>query len=321
MSEVSVFDEIRAACAGVAERARYVRIDPACLDRLAARLAEEPPPAPVLDPAHHALAEPEHTLAYVVTLDAINFGSGWFPVLRKRSGLSGYFTIATSLKDRFERDGPWTAEELAGLTAWDCAQVFGQEPGGAAAELMDHFARALRDLGGLLAERFDGSFPALVAAAGGSAAALTGVLREMPCYRDVACHDGEEVPFYKRAQLTAADLHAAFRGEGPGCFDDLDALTIFADNLVPHVLRREGVLRYAPDLAARIDREERLVAGSAEEVEIRACAVHAVECCVAVLTRAGHRATAQRVDYWLWNRGQLPEMKAHPRHRARTVYY
>jgi hypothetical protein len=143
----------------------------------------------------------------------------------------------------------------------------------------------------------------------------------MPCYRDVARHDGAEVPFYKRAQLTAADLHAAFQGEGPGSFEDLDALTIFADNLVPHVLRREGVLRYAPDLAARIDREERLVAGSAEEVEIRACAVHAVECCVAAIRRAGKPATAQRLDYWLWNRGQLPEMKAHPRHRARTVYY
>jgi hypothetical protein len=300
-----VFDEIRAACAGVAERARHVRIHSESLDRLAAVLAEDPPPAPGLDPAHHALADPERTLAYVVTLDAINFGSGWFPVLRKRPGLSGYFTIATSLKDRFERDGPWTAEELGGLTAGDCAEVFAQEPGGAAAELMDHFARALRDLGGLLALRFDGSFPALIAAAGGSAAALTGILREMPCYRDVARHD----------------VHAAFQGEGPGSFEDLDALTIFADNLVPHVLRREGVLRYAPDLAARIDREERLVAGSAEEVEIRACAVHAVECCVAAIRRAGKPATAQRLDYWLWNRGQLPEMKAHPRHRARTVYY
>ncbi len=41
----------------------------------------------------------------------------------------------------------------------------------------------------------------------------------------------------------AADLAAAFRGQGPGRFRDLDRLTLFADNLVPHVLRREGVLR------------------------------------------------------------------------------
>ena len=56
-------------------------------------------------------------------------------------------------------------------------------------------------------------------------------------------------------------------------------------------------------------------------MEIRACAVHAVERCVESLRRSGSRTTAQRLDYWLWNRGQLPEMKAHPRHRARSVYY
>ncbi len=27
------------------------------------------------------------------------------------------------------------------------------------------------------------------------------------------------------------------------------------------------------------------------------------------------------LDVWLWNRGQRPEYKARPRHRARTVFY
>ena len=39
--------------------------------------------------------------------------------------------------------------------------------------------------------------------------------------------------FYKRAQIVASDLALA----GVAEFDDLDRLTIFADNLVPHVLR------------------------------------------------------------------------------------
>ena len=53
-----------------------------------------------------------------------------------------------------------------------------------------------------------------------------------------------DVPFYKRAQLTAADLSLAFDGKGLGSFEDLDQLTIFADNLVPHVLRVDKVLLY-----------------------------------------------------------------------------
>ena len=47
-------------------------------------------------------APTQATLAYVVTLDAINFGSGYFPKLTKRAGLSGYFTVAASLKDLYE---------------------------------------------------------------------------------------------------------------------------------------------------------------------------------------------------------------------------
>jgi len=71
--------------------------------------------------------------------------------------------------------------------------------------------------------------------------------------------------------IAAADLHRA----GVARFADLRALTMFADNLVPHVLRLDGVLAFDPDLVDRIDREELIAHGSPEEVEIRACAVHA----------------------------------------------
>ena len=49
---------------------------------------------------------------YLLTLDAINFGSGWFPTLRKRPGCSGYFTVAWALADRFREHGPWSNAEL-----------------------------------------------------------------------------------------------------------------------------------------------------------------------------------------------------------------
>ena len=121
------------------------------------------------------------------------------------------------------------------------------------------------------------------------------------------------MPFFKRAQLAAADLH--LQGLAPAA--DLARLTLFADNLVPHVLRIDGVLAFDPDLVARIDRGELLVHDSAEEVEIRACAVHAVE----LLVAAHGATTATAVDNALWHRGAAPRYKAHPRHRARTTAY
>lgn len=117
--------------------------------------------------------------------------------------------------------------------------------------------------------------------------------------------------FFKRAQIVPGDLALA----GVAEFEDLNRLTIFADNLVPHVLRVDGVLRYEPELAAQIDAEQLLEPGDAER-EIRACAVHACE-----LIAAGLEVPPRVLDNWLWNRGQEPRYKVRPRHRTRTTAY
>jgi hypothetical protein len=79
--------------------------------------------------------------------------------------------------------------------------------------------------------------------------------------------------FWKRAQIAANDLALA----GVASFADIDRLTVFADNLVPHVLRIDGVLRYDPELAARVDAGCCYTPAARWEREIRACAVHACE--------------------------------------------
>jgi hypothetical protein len=162
-------------------------------------------------------------------------------------------------------------------------------------------AQALRDLGGFLAGRTASD---LVAAAGGSCERLAEALaRGMPFFADTG--------FYKRAQIAASDLALA----GVAEFDDLDRLTVFADNVLPHVLRVDGVLVYEPGLAARIDGEELLPPGEPER-EIRGCAVHACELI------AGELGVAPRdLDVMLWNRGRDRRYKAVPRHRTRTVFY
>ena len=286
-------DEVRERCAEIAEGAREVRID---LERVG---AIEPGPPPALDPERHFLTGTTQEVAlFTLTLDAINFGSGWFPTLRKRPGCSGYNTVAWALTDRFRADGPWTAGELEALDGPAVAAVLGQEPDH---ELMGLYARALRELGAFLGDR--GALD-VVAAAGGSAERLAEQLAAgMPLFDDPG--------FYKRAQIVPADLALA----GVADFADLDRLTIFADNLVPHVLRLDGVLAYSDRLAATIDAGELLPPGGAER-EIRACAVVACEAIAAEL------GVAPRIlDNWLWNRGQQPRYKAVPRHRTRTTAY
>lgn len=318
-----VFDHIRAGCAAVAGNAALVKIDHDRLALCAAELALANDKPPAHDPETHILNQGADTAAFFLILDAINFGSGYFPSLRKRPGRSGYFTIAGGLADWFRRDGPPDPARLVRLDAADCAAVFGQtlsDP--VVAALMGWFARALNQLGSLVVDRYRGAWPALIEAADGSAARLVELLRQMPLFEDVSVLDGRTVPFLKRAQLCAADLALAFGGTGWGYFTDLDRLTLFADNLVPHVLRIDGVLRYDPVLAAQIDAGVPIPAQSRAEIELRATAVHAVELLAATLARLGHPTTAANLDFRLWNRGQAPAYKqAAPRHRTQTTNY
>jgi Potential Queuosine, Q, salvage protein family len=305
----SVPDRVRAACAAVAAAARSVEIDE---QAVAVYAADLPPPdeQQQLDPAtHFAEGDRESRAAFVICLDAINFGSGWWPAIRKRPGHSGYFTIAASLADRFRAAGHWRAAELIRLTATDLAAVTGQDP---ALPLMEQFAASLRDVGARVLADHGGRFEAVVEAAAGSAVALAGLLAGWEAFADVSTYAGRPVPFYKRAQIAAADLNRA----GVAVLRDEDRLTAFADNLVPHVLRIDCVLRLDPSLEARIDAGDLLVHGSPEEVELRACAVHTIE-----LLAAATPLSPAQIDGALWNRGRDPRYKSVPRPRSRNTAY
>ena len=302
---------VRSACARVAAQARHVTIQDDAIPAYAAGL---PLVAPAFapDPQAHLLAgSTEELAAFWLTLDAINFGSGWFPTLRKRAGHSGYYTVAVGVRERFAAAGPWAARELAAIGPREVADVLGQDPGH---ELMSLFASSLNDLGRHVDGDHGGRFLAVVDAAGG-APALAGLLAGWDCFADVSSYHGFEVPFYKRAQIAAADLADG----GVVRWRDRARLTMFADNLVPHVLRLDGILHFAPDLLTRIARGELIGHGSSEEVEIRACALHAVELIVAASTRGS--VCAADVDRLLWSRGGGPSYKSEPRHRSRCTAY
>ncbi len=295
---MALADDVRAACAQIAADARHVRIDVGAMGAL-------PDASSDLDPERHYLdGDPADVAAYLLTLNAVNFGSGWFPLLRKRRPdpagptVSGYFTVAWALTDRFRSEGPWSGAQLRAMTATEIAAVLGQSPD---LELMALFAQALRSLGTWLGGR---SALDVIEQAGGSAQRLAAALAGgMAMFADTG--------FYKRAQITPHDFALA----GVATFDDIDDLTIFADNLVPHVLRCAGVLVYDDDLAAHID-SERLLPMDRREREIRACALHACE-----QIAARDNIPARILDERLWNHGQSPAIKARPRHRCRTVYY
>ncbi len=292
---MTLTDEIREAAAWVAGRAKHVQINADAIDAYARELPSVSPPAPELEGA-----DDELRAAFSLQLNAINFGSGWFPTLNKPPGLSGFRTVEKGLRDH----GPWTIAELKAITAVEIARALGQD---AEHPLMALFQRSLRELG----QRVGDCFKAF--ARSGTAEELATELSRWPTWYDISPYEGRAIPLYKRAQIAAADLALAGLTDGR----DLHRLTLFADNLVPHVLRLDGVLTFDADLVQRIDAGTLIEHNSPEEVEIRATALHAVE----LLVQAHGNTTATAVDNALWNRGAEARYKAQPRHRARTTAY
>jgi hypothetical protein len=282
---VSLFDEVRTYCASVAASASWVRID-------VGEAVVEPGVAG-LDPDVYLLdAGPDDVARYVLVMDTVNFGSGWFPALATSTD-----AISRRLTEHARTRGgaTWTPGELRSLAGAEVGEVLDLDP---AHELIRLYTRALNDLGSFLGDR---SVASIVS---GSADRFARELTGMPFFNDHG--------FYKRAQITANDLLLA----GVATFPDIDDLTIFADNLVPHVLRVDGVLDYDPALAAAVDAGELLEVGGPFEREIRACAVHA---CELLAARAG--VPPRTLDNWLWNRGHEPRYRELPPHLTRTVFY
>ncbi|MDX6610547.1 MAG: hypothetical protein QOF85_2472 [Solirubrobacterales bacterium] len=305
----STSDRVRTACAWVASRARSVWIEEGSVEAYAVELparAEPPPPDPATELVE---GDQEARATFVFCLDAINFGSGWWPTIRKRPGHSGYFTIAAGLTERFRDDGPWSAVELARLDARGIATVVGQDAGH---PLMADYAATLRDVGERVTRHYGGLFENVVDAAAGSAVQLSGLLAAWDAFADASTYEGRAVPFFKRAQIAAADIDRM----GVAELRDLERLTAFADNLVPHVLRVDGLLRLDPVLEAKIEAGDLLEHGSSEEIELRACAVHAIE-----LLSATTPLSPAEIDGILWNRGRAERYKSRLRPRSRNTAY
>jgi Potential Queuosine, Q, salvage protein family len=298
---------VREGCAIVAARALHVRIDASRIKSYAEMLLDKYSLITGLDENHFHSADAEKNAAYILALASINFGSGW---MGEESGFE-YTVLASGLRDAFSKGEMDAPEKWAAADAACLARIFSA---GSINDLLELFATHLREAGCKVLAEYDGRVLNLLDAAQGSAERLAMIVSAWPGFHDVALYDGIAVPILKRAQILAADMQLA----GVAQFQDMDALTIFADNMVPHVLRHDGVLHYDPALAARIDSGDMLDAGNAEETELRACAVHVVEMMVAAVNR---HVTAVNFDHLLWNRGYEPEFYARPRHRTKTVWY
>ena len=248
--------------AGVMRTARDVQIDIGAVSRVADDL-EGGDAAPQWDAELHYRATgpdgDEHTAMWILVLDTLNFcfwGQGTDPDVRWRVEwrgelVDGYVALVAALTRAVESGVPLhDARFLVHVDDDTVGAILAPSGAHPPIPLLAERGRNLRELGrGLLDLESNAPATALIECAKGSAIALVReVVQRFSSFNDVATWPraetglpGNEVRFYKRAQILAGDLAGGLAGSPLGDLHDLDGLTAFADYKVPQMLRHLDV--------------------------------------------------------------------------------
>ncbi len=327
---------IRNAARAISDRSELVKIEPGKLGPFGVSLeATMGIDSDRLDPASWYLDSPAASAAFVLVVDCLNFGSGYFKDLAKDSSDSGYLTMAGGLVRYFDSHWPFAPSHLNSLGPLEMLGILQQRDpfSERLMQFAELLAKAASQLGTFLADNYRDSFAYFFAAIAQSSEALISELARLSFYQDGYRWKGILFQPAKKAQITASDLalvatHHRGLGTEMGIFDfpSSRSLTAFADNSLPHVLSTDGVLVYSDALAAHIAKGEELAYGSPAEIEIRAATITAIDDLAWALTQRWRRqVTAAETDAMVWRKKHLPSQRARYRatrsHKTRSVFY
>ena len=330
---MTVFDTIRESCARVSARARHVRINDFKIPDMGESLSRDPDPGLKTspcggsqggegsDPARTYRGNIKDTVDFVCFLNAANFGSGYRDELWREHSLPDtkrFYSALMGALDAYVSDhGIPDMSDIVDSDIRLYAEIFDLPPDNQAARnLLGLFEKSYKDYARFLLDNHNGSAYKLYLSSNKSAQKLVSELIKIPSYQDIATYKSTPVYFYKRAQITAADLFFALENEEE-VFTDINHLTAFADPALPQMLRYYGILEYSDDLSGRIQKGDELAPGSPEEVEIRAATVQAIE------KIKGYHPFWRVIDIddILWRRAGTIDLSKFPRHKTKTIFY
>jgi hypothetical protein len=250
------------------------------------------------------------SLDYLIILDSINFcfwskNKKRWEINYNGKKYNGYFALSLALKDFFEKNPEKASLDYFSNISYGEFIVILR--GGNNLQFLKKRFQIVKEVSSEIINKY-GSAEKLVKSAGKNFSNLVGIIKNLSYFND---------PFLKRAQILACDIYGAFDGKGSGEFYDLDYLTAFADYKVPQILNYLGILEYSQKLDKKINNKILISSGSAQEAEIRASTIVAVEYLRKALK---NKFYSFEIDWILWNRAQFSIINK-PYHLTRTLYY
>jgi len=200
--------------------------------------------------------------------------------------------------------------------------------------LINERARMIREVFSIIKYSYQGSCINFVKECNKDATKLVKkIVDEFCCFRDHAIYNGEQIFFYKRAQILVSDLYLAYLDIKELKKDNeendiinftketISQLTMFADYRVPQILKAKGVLQYDKHLNDLINNKKEIPHGSKVEVEIGAATIQAVEQIKNQLKNKGKNVMSIQVDVYLWEEGEKIKDTIEPHHRTLSIFY
>jgi len=212
---------------------------------------------------------------------------------------------------------------LARLTRPQLERIFS---GNIEMPMLDEKLQVWRQVGSVLAEKYDGRFHNFVKSCSprlydNGAGLIDRLVKEFPRFDDVSPYDGQTIKIYKLPQLGIWLAYSSLRKGGQLAVEDIDKMTAFADYIVPVALRLLGITSYSPKLEHAINSYRMIPRDSRWEVEIRAHCIYAT----ALLTEEinnirpkDRQIIIPQIDARLWTHYHTTHW---PHHLTKTIMY
>lgn len=327
MTRTGTDNPVRESVYAFVDGMEHIAVDDNAITRYAAELAEEEFPLadwrfPVMLSREDGFST-DDVIDYFFLYNAINFAYNDFETGEKFAAdyngeeWRGSFGMCGCLTRAIEDGTPLLdGDYLAQLSRDDMSEIFAPS-NGVELPMLEERRRILNGVGERLVREYDGRFHSLVEEASDRLyddgdGVVEQLVDTFPSYDDRDVVDGQEVVFYKRAQLAAAMAYGRLEGTGAFPIEDMDNFTVFADYNLPNVLRHQGVLSYSDELSTSIERGELIEQGSREEVELRAATVYAAgELRDAINERRDDAVYGPEMDTKLFMQKSDPETAVH----------
>src|SRR5208282_1361603 len=189
--------------------------------------------------------------------------------------------------------------------------------------MLDEKLAVLHQVGGVLAEKYDGQFSKFIRSCSpklydNGNGLIDRLVKEFPRFNDVSMYDGHEIKFYKLPQLGIWMLYRQLRN-GAFRLEDATKMTAFADYIVPVALRVMGMTSYSRALVHASNTYRMIPRDSTQEIEIRAHCLYAT----ALLTEEVNKLRPPelqiiipQIDARLWTHYHTTTW---PHHLTRTI--